>query len=881
MLQPSFVRNVPSDVARQPHPSIDLATVFGNTYRIDYWTPISVTLNNPGPTFKGTLAVHTYVNQTVAELSEHTSPWSFEHAVILPHGAHQQITLSIPSYLSDTTDTTSGGLVATLRNEYNQIMATQTKQLPQNEIKPGDFWVGILSQNASALTEQLNQVSLQGMESLPNNIYALNAHTLPDTETALENFDLIILENFPSATLKSGQITALRSWVNQGGILIETGGLSWQQTLGPLPPELLPVTINGTTSLPTSTALLPISDAPSDDYEPTSNTTIDPPSTAVPISTATMDRQDAFSASKAIISTPHGSPLFVKAHQGAGMICYLGLDLATAPLNQWAGNTELWQVVLSQALGDRQLITKMAQNYDSGPGHLLTRGGIISLLEPNRSQGPEVIGLILLSYILVLGLVGLLLARRTNRSLYWRWRITVSSILVFSLLAYSLAHYQKDVALSENTITTVQFSQESSLAHITTYMGLFMPSTGDFQIHLPGNNLTQPVASQFLQGNSATLSTDVPTTITSGSDTNDLTVHSQHPWTFNPIVSEEDKNFHGDIHASLALNNNRLVGSITNTLPIPLSDLYVLFPHSIVALGNLAAGQIRQINLPLHSAPPNAGKTLADQIAEYHGMPDGYFPYTANRQPQNDIQRHIAFLSALSGTGSTNEICDGSCLTHAILDRDTIYMTGGQVPNSNLKNNYDPLLITGAPATLIGWTDQHIAGLNEETINGMTLPGQHMTFFQKPLNLHFSGQIHIPLDLITANVVDVESYDAEAILPGIYSMATGHLTFDLPLPDMTHMHVNSLTVTVPDLIAHPQGPSTGSQAATSGMAVLLYNWQSSTWDAIKLTQDAYTITNLQAYTGAIGRVLLQVRNTDTNQIYFGKPSLGLNGNGYG
>ncbi len=323
----------------------------------------------------------------------------------------------------------------------------------------------------------------------------------------------------------------------------------------------------------------------------------------------------------------------------------------------------------------------------------------------------------------------------------------------------------------------------------------------------------------------------MPTTITSGASATDLTIHNQHPWTLNPIVSEEDKEFHGNIHTSLALHNNRLVGSITNTLPIALSDLYVLLPHSFVALGNLAAGQIRQIDLPLHSASPSAGKTLADQIAEYHGLPDGYFPYTAKRQPQNDTQSHIAFLSALSGAGSTNVPCGGPCLTRAIMNRGTIYMTGGQVPNSNLKNDYDPLLISGAPATLIGWADQQIAGDNEETVNGASVPGHHMTFLQKPLNLHFSGQVHVPLDFITAGVANVQSYDAQAILPGIYSM----------------------------------------------LVVQFYNWQSGTWDLIKLTQDTYTITNPQVYAGTTGRILVQVTSKDTNQIYFGKPSLSLDG----
>src|SRR5260370_34501300 len=451
-----FVQTAPSGTPHQQHPSIHIAPVFGNGYRTNYWTPIHVTLSNSGSAFKGTLAVHTYTDEGFSGLSTRPAPWSFEDAVTLPHGTYKRMTLYIPYYLGNSTPL---GLVATLRNEHNQTVATQIRQLSQDQIKPGEFWIGVLSQNAASLTQQLNQVSLPGMESLPNNIYALNANTLPDTETALENFDLIIVENFPSATLRPRQISALRSWVNQGGILIENGGPSWQQTLGPFPPELVPVIITVTSSLSPGTTILPIQGSSSQEYEQVSTTTIDPPSTAVPISTAMMYRQEAFSAPEAIITTPQGSPLFVKAHQGAGIICYLGLDLTIAPLNQWIGNTAFCQTVLSQALGDRQLISELAQNYDSGPGQLLARGGILNQLEPDRSQGQWLVGLVLLCYILVLGLLNLLLARRTKRPSCWRWRVTVCSILVFSLLTYSLAYHQKDASVSENSVTTIQFDQ--------------------------------------------------------------------------------------------------------------------------------------------------------------------------------------------------------------------------------------------------------------------------------------------------------------------------------------------------------------------------------------------------------------------------------------
>jgi len=109
-------------------------------------------------------------------------------------------------------------------------------------------------------------------------------------------------------------------------------------------------------------------------------------------------------------------------------------------------------------------------------------------------------------------------------------------------------------------------------------------------------------------------------------------------------------------------------------------------------------------------------------------------------------------------------------------------------------------------------------------------------------------------------------------------MVTDNFIFDLLLPDTQQIHVNSLMITLPDLIAHPQGPGTGSDTATSSMVVQIYNWQIGTWDPIKFNQDtSYPITNPQAYTGTTGRILARITSKDTNQIYFGKPSLSLDG----
>jgi len=366
---------------------------------------------------------------------------------------------------------------------------------------------------------------------------------------------------------------------------------------------------------------------------------------------------------------------------------------------------------------------------------------------------------------------------------------------------------------------------------------------------------------------------DMPASVMTGSSETNLKLQGLDAWTLHYTLAEQDIRLRGEITTHLSIRNNRLVGTIKNTLNTSFSDLYVLLDHSLVPIGYVAAGETRQIDLPIFSVSPQSGKTLADQIAVQGGLPAAYFPYASRSRPQNDFQRHMALLSALSGAGFTFPPCEGTCKTRAISSRDDIFVTGGRVPNPGL-SNYEPLTMAGAPATLIGWADQPIT--NDVTINGWRPIGHQENFVQMPLNIAIASPLNIPPEFITGHVVDIQSYDAELTLPGIYTMTSGSITFELTLPNSSQLPISGFTITEPDLWANPFGPGSGTGASPSHLQAQLYNWYKDTWDTITLKQDTFTTTNT-AYIGPSGRILLQISNQDISQgkLYFGKPSLGL------
>ncbi|MBE3560640.1 MAG: hypothetical protein IMW89_15695 [Ktedonobacteraceae bacterium] len=856
-----------TEAAASKQPELDIQVGFGSLYlyRTGDWTPVYVTVSTDGSAFKGTLSVSAFTGPTSSSNTNRVSSWRFEQPVTLPEHAHTQFTLNIP-FLSGTTVTQ--GVVAQLRDEHGKVITTQTGNSGY-EIKHGSIMIGTLTapdRNMDSLTV-LTLPSSGALMATP-----LDATSLPTTSTVLDNFDIIVLDDFNSAALSRQQLLALQTWVNNGGTLIEIGGPQWKSTLGKLPSALLPVNVSGTATLPAGTQLMAMDHPLAQSYDPTSLSS--PLPEPVSASIATVRTDNAFSSNTTVLQV-NGIPLMVQARQGEGVICYVAVDAADPALNAWSGVHDFWQVVLQHALGDEALLTGAFETYGSGPGGLLTHAGILHMVNPDSLPGPSIIIVFILGYALLLGPIRLLLVRKLKNPHRWSWPIILSMAAVFSLLSYELAFYQRSASITDNSISLVQINQGSSSAHMTTYSGIFVPQDGDFTLQIPGHGLAQPIASQYLLHDRAAMrKIETPAAINNDTDEIDLNLKGMKAWSLQYTTSEQDIQFQGSLQTHLALSDNRVVGTIRNTLNVALNDAYILLPQSFAAIGHLAAGETREISIPIYTFSPYSGQNIANAIADHSGLPSDYFPYTHNDQPQSDFERHIAMLQALEGNGATFPPCQGPCKIRGIINRGAIYITGGRVPNPNV-TTYEPLLLTDAPATLIGWTTQPLT--SDVTVNGWNPLGRRESFIQMPLNLDIIGSLRTPPNFITGQPVNVQSYDAQLGLAGVYTLTDGTITFELNLPPAMRERINTFTITIPDLWTHPFGPDKSGTAGASHIRAMLYNWQTRTWDTITLNQDRFTSTNKAAYIDPNGQIMLLIGNQDTMQgkLYFGRPTLQL------
>ncbi len=865
-------------------PTFQVNAGFESHYRDGNWVPVQITLRNDGPDFNGMLSLITPTPQFQLAGSQGT-PSNYQVPISLANGAQKQVTMYLPLYFDVQNVTVK------LLDSNGHIVGTQTA--PLIPLMPGDVFIGVLSDQSSGFS------SLSTLP-LPNQggsiiLEFLNANTMPAMSAALKNFNIIVMDNFTTTNLSAIQLNALQNWTNQGGSLILVGGPEWHRTLGTLPAGLIPIQVYGSSTIPAGTVLLPPGgSATTGSGKHNIAASVQSP---VSISAATLKPSGNDNESEVILASS-ATPLIVQKQQEQGTIIYLAYDPTLEPILGWQGVGLLWDSLLLRSLGD-QLLPHLG--ISPGLGNSIQQvqpilanrmSGFLQSLLPSSIPPPwRTLGILLLCYLLVLGPVRFLLVKRL-KGRYWSWRIILSSIVIFSLLSYGLAYIEKGSSILSDSISIAQFSQNGTSVHISTYLGVFVPNEGNYQVQIPGNTLVQPSPDNF--STSAGPITGAHTTVVPLQNSSDVNLQDVNIWTLHTILAEQDRQVHQGLVSQLTLQNGSLVGTVRNTFNYALNDTFLLMPNDAFSLGHMAAGETKHVQLKLSSVPLVPNSTLADLIAVNTNSPT-YDAMPA--QPQTTWQRHLAILYALDGEGLFNfsPVCTGLCngsvnpLVPLLSGVNSSSFSSGSTYSNSVgitatpgwqytdTREVDPLLVSGSPATLIGWAENSQALTTNATINDTNPAGFHETLIQAPLSINLSGSLNLPPNFISGQLIDVASNNAQIRFPGVYTISTGSMTFEYLIPQSSNTRVEGLTLSEsPDINVLAQ---VGPVPNVNSSPFRLYNWHTNSWDIISLNQNTFTTNNVGAYISTTGRVLLQFSNMDSQlgPLDFGRPIINLQG----
>ena len=527
--------------------SITVSIGYKGTVKAQQWMPVTVDVTNKGQDVNGTVEVTTGNNTNGAPIGSVI----YQAHVSVPSGA----TRHLKTYLvEDQAPATVSARIV----QNGQVLASSDAQTGTSVTQ----LIGVLSDQSTAL-DNFAAVHPGGVVA---SVAHLSLEDVSDSPILLRAFDLLAIDDFATDSLTSAQRAALTDYVQNGGSLLLGTGASWRKTLGGVSSALLPMSITGTTTLNSVSAIDNLS--------------------GLEIATGAVNS----GSSAWLAEGPR--PLLAERFVGGGLVNLSTFDWNQAPV---AGSTA------SDALL-RQVLVRTLFSAGAAQGMFFTKGGGFGIggtgSTAERSNAvlqalaslpsldlPSllVIGLLVLAYVLFVGPINYLVLRALNhRALAW---VTVPLIaIVASAGAFGAGLFTKGQSVQTNQVSVIHLQPGWDHAYVESYTGVVTPTRGDYQVTLSESKpLVGPI---FNNGGYVGASPDL---IRVAVDNGTIMLPNMTAFVLRGFATEGVVDT-PKLVATAQFANGKLTGTIRNDTTMTITDAVVLAGDGYQLLKALAPG---------------------------------------------------------------------------------------------------------------------------------------------------------------------------------------------------------------------------------------------------------------------------------------------------
>lgn len=596
---------------RQAASEIDLAVSagYGGYYRREQWTPLRVSVANPGDDFSGVIRVRADSASGVAE-TEYRTPLE------LPRGSRKQVFVYI------SLETYSRALYVELVDRAGQVVARRSASLRMAGRE--DLVYVVVTESA------LGAVDMTARTPGTGAVYQASwrVEHVPAMAEALLGVDVLLVHDADTGALSAEQTAAIERWVLAGGHLIVAGGDAWQRTTAGLG-ALLPVEPRGTVVLESLAPLAAYLRLPGDSLTARATAVT---GTLKPGTRALVAQGDV--------------PLLARREAGAGVVDFLAVDPNAEPLRSWVGKGELWYALVA-SIGQQPSWSSGFRNWTTAREATLT---LFRTVLPGFGQ----MSLFLLAYIALIGPVNYLVLRWLNRR-EWAWVTIPGLVLLFSALAYNLGFNLRGSEPTVNRLAVVRVWPGEEQAQVRGLIGVQSSrrDTYDLAVErgyalrtLPEVGLGLDVAAALSQETRYSASSVLI-------DAGTIASFAVDGFTTAPQVS-------GAATWTLASGQApRIAGTVTNQSGETLRDAVLLIKGESRFLGDLAPGSTTSFDIaigPQDPGPLVLGSPLPQQALFMmppwqfaRSVPGWCFDYRGIPLTMADVMRGEPFACASTG----------------------------------------------------------------------------------------------------------------------------------------------------------------------------------------------------------------------------------------
>ena len=586
-------------------------------------TPVQVTVTNQGEDFVGEL--------TITVVREYYQNYAYSNDISLPAGETKSYFMTLPA-ISNMSNCVVRILDAKGRTKYERTIMNSVNI-------SSDCIIGVLSDDYTALNYLDGMAQYIMGNTFSFRIGQMTEETMPDIASALATCKIIVIDNYDTSKLSDAQYTALRQWVENGGILLLGTGSEHTKTLSRFQDDFVSGRIGNLEKKKMAmTGLVQVYSTSTDDSDSQNQSGTEQAEDDLATATLTPDETDQLETSDELdldvlnISVDGGTPvekvangdLFIQKQVGLGKVVVCKTALSMEPFSGYDFNVNVIAGVLKR-IATQDILNNLNGNTFADDAEYVNSYMIDSV---NGAKMPKS-GKYILLFVIYVMLVGpgvyLLLRWRDKSKALWIAIPIVTLVFTAGVYVVSINDTVRDPMV---TSFNVEMYEETSKT-VVSGIQLKNPKSQAFEVNLKNDySSVRPMDSDSYMSNFFNRQAEICTI----KELPDHTVLRQSKaqaftpfYTVAKAVVPTEQNIDMDIKAY----RSGFEGTITNRLEHDLVDVVVYIGGYACYFDRIAAGQTVEISR-------QDQKQITDiyMLSEFLDMD----AYSKNRKQYNHLQ---------------------------------------------------------------------------------------------------------------------------------------------------------------------------------------------------------------------------------------------------